>query len=592
MNTFAPQQRNDRSKAATQTKATQIAAHEAVHAGPHAESQLRLGQLVGGGPRAAAQLRLARMVTQRQEADEEELVQRDEVTDEEETAQLQTDEDEPMQQQTASQEDESLQLKSRGGLPANLKAGLEGLSGVSLDDVKVHYNSAKPSQLHAHAYTQGSEIHVGPGQEKHLPHEAWHAVQQKQGRVTATTQMQGVSINDDHALEREADVMGAKALQMKPVALSTREPSIVRSTETHGPIQMLREIELPEKDYGLGPSREAMEKRVADNINPKQNIATFHFVPRPPLAGGGEAAGEGFQITRPSTGIGMYVTVSERTQAERKINLSHSEHQIISGELEEMRKAENFPKQNVIDWVYTERPACPDVWYGHKFIANGCRTELKKIEELQKYRVWDVGPRGSEPYGLRDDLEITVFSTFESSSEIRKATIFAPIRSEIYRTLVINLTALIGDEAAKELADRLPSWSDYDLNLSRADQEGFRRQLLNVSGTIFRWMQMALNLRQTRYANLVQSLTDLYQDHYATTGSEEEYDTSAFDSIEDDARELANTLPVWSDYDPSFDASSLRVFNESLVEEAGKILEAERARLSASAEEEPELMSV
>jgi len=215
MNTFARQQRNDRSKAAAHTQTKQTATHNAAHVGPHAESQLRLGQLLGGGPRAAAQLQLAQMVAgdnrvaQRQEADEEELVQREEVPDEEDL----------IQRQTASEEDESLQLKagpdsqSPGGLPANLKAGLEGMSGVSLDDVKVHYNSAEPSQLHALAYTQGTEIHVGPGQEKHLPHEAWHTVQQKQGRVSATTQMRGVSINDDQALEREADVMGAKGLR-------------------------------------------------------------------------------------------------------------------------------------------------------------------------------------------------------------------------------------------------------------------------------------------------------------------------------------------------------------------------------------------
>jgi hypothetical protein len=26
-----------------------------------------------------------------------------------------------------------------------------------------------------------ADIHIGPGQEKHLAHEAWHTVQQKQG---------------------------------------------------------------------------------------------------------------------------------------------------------------------------------------------------------------------------------------------------------------------------------------------------------------------------------------------------------------------------------------------------------------------------
>ena len=45
-----------------------------------------------------------------------------------------------------------------------------------MDDVNVHYNSNKPAQLQAHAYAQGTDIHLGPGQEKHLPHEAWHVV--------------------------------------------------------------------------------------------------------------------------------------------------------------------------------------------------------------------------------------------------------------------------------------------------------------------------------------------------------------------------------------------------------------------------------
>jgi hypothetical protein len=109
-----------------------------------------------------------------------------------------------------------LQLKSNEnntGLPDNLKSGVENLSGLSLNDVNVHYNSEKPAQLNAHAYAQGTDIHVASGQEKHLPHEAWHVVQQKQGRVQPTKQMKDkVPVNDDEGLEKEADVMGAKSL--------------------------------------------------------------------------------------------------------------------------------------------------------------------------------------------------------------------------------------------------------------------------------------------------------------------------------------------------------------------------------------------
>ncbi len=73
-------------------------------------------------------------------------------------------------------------------LPAHLKSRIESLSGMSMDHIKVHYNSVQPAILQAHAYAQGSNIHVAPGQEK-LPHEAWHVVQQKQGRVKPTMQL-------------------------------------------------------------------------------------------------------------------------------------------------------------------------------------------------------------------------------------------------------------------------------------------------------------------------------------------------------------------------------------------------------------------
>ncbi len=116
------------------------------------------------------------------------------------------------------------------GLPDNLKAGVESLSGLSLDNVKVHYNSSQPAQLNAHAYAQGTDIHVGPGQEQHLPHETWHVVQQMQGRVKPTTQAKGFAINDNESLETEADQMGARALSN--ASLKSRLPSAQESSQS------------------------------------------------------------------------------------------------------------------------------------------------------------------------------------------------------------------------------------------------------------------------------------------------------------------------------------------------------------------------
>jgi Domain of unknown function (DUF4157) len=85
-----------------------------------------------------------------------------------------------------------------------------------MSDVRVHFNSSKPAGLGALAFSQGTDIHVAPGQASHLPHEAWHVVQQRQGRVQPTLQLKGDKVNLDRGLEREADAMGLRAEQNAP----------------------------------------------------------------------------------------------------------------------------------------------------------------------------------------------------------------------------------------------------------------------------------------------------------------------------------------------------------------------------------------
>ena len=114
------------------------------------------------------------------------------------------------------------------GMPDSLKAGIESLSGMDMSAVRVHRNSDKPAQLNAHAYAQGTDIHLAPGQERHLPHEAWHVVQQMQGRVRPNASIGQVQLNDEVALEHEATVMGEKAVQRNARSSATA-PSGLRS---------------------------------------------------------------------------------------------------------------------------------------------------------------------------------------------------------------------------------------------------------------------------------------------------------------------------------------------------------------------------
>ena len=104
----------------------------------------------------------------------------------------------------------SVRRENRTGIPTQLKERMERSTGLSLDDVRVHYNSALPARLDALAYTQGNQVEIGPGQERHLPHELGHVVQQKLGTVRANAMhSSGIALNTDARLERQADEIGA-----------------------------------------------------------------------------------------------------------------------------------------------------------------------------------------------------------------------------------------------------------------------------------------------------------------------------------------------------------------------------------------------
>lgn len=169
------------------------------------------------------------------------------------------------------------------GMPDRLKAGVERLSGLAMDDVRVRYNSPKPAQMQALAYTQGTEIHIAPGQEQHLPHEAWHVVQQLQGRVKPTTQVQGIAINDDAELETEADTMGTKVSRMSASNPSSMDetiqhksyPSTIQSphSKANAPHQTIPIVQRYRKGYQ--PNLKGLKVPKSSNDDKKFNAGEF-----------------------------------------------------------------------------------------------------------------------------------------------------------------------------------------------------------------------------------------------------------------------------------------------------------------------------
>ncbi|MBK7337611.1 MAG: DUF4157 domain-containing protein [Saprospirales bacterium] len=132
-------------------------------------------------------------------------------------------------------EEEELQMKKEGSAIQRQEEGGSGASGPSslpeslvnsasehfgsdFSDVQVHTDSQKAGDLGALAYTQGKDIHFAPNTydpasstgKSLIGHELTHVVQQSEGRVQATGEIDGMPLNDDHSLEREADDMGSR----------------------------------------------------------------------------------------------------------------------------------------------------------------------------------------------------------------------------------------------------------------------------------------------------------------------------------------------------------------------------------------------
>jgi hypothetical protein len=102
-------------------------------------------------------------------------------------------------------------------LPPVIRQKMESFYGTSFADVRVHVGP-HASAIGALAFTQGSHIHFAPGQynpssptgQQILGHELAHVVQQRSGRVRNPFGS-GVAVVQDHALESEADRLGARA---------------------------------------------------------------------------------------------------------------------------------------------------------------------------------------------------------------------------------------------------------------------------------------------------------------------------------------------------------------------------------------------
>lgn len=172
--------------------------------------QARLVETLQRAPDDEDELLQGKFVAQRDIDDEDELLQGKWAVQREPE-----EDDELFQGKFVTQKKEENQT----GIPDDVKQRMESSFGTDFSSVRVHSDSSKAPEVGALAFTQGTDIHFAPGQFKPetssgrqlLGHELAHVVQQSEGRVQPTTEIAGMSVNDDVSLEHEADVLGAKA---------------------------------------------------------------------------------------------------------------------------------------------------------------------------------------------------------------------------------------------------------------------------------------------------------------------------------------------------------------------------------------------
>lgn len=125
----------------------------------------------------------------------------------------------PMQAAGLQGTPEAVRLPGHGSgevMPEDVRRKMEAAFGVDFSSVRIH-QGPHAAAVGARAYTQGTDIHFAPGQYQPqsqrglelLGHELTHVVQQSQGRVQPTARADGINVNADASLEREANEMGA-----------------------------------------------------------------------------------------------------------------------------------------------------------------------------------------------------------------------------------------------------------------------------------------------------------------------------------------------------------------------------------------------
>ena len=142
--------------------------------------------------------------------------------------------------------------ESKEQMPEEVQAKMENSFGQDFSNVNIHTDSDQAKNIGAQAYAQGNNIHFAPGQynpgsksgQELLGHELTHVVQQSQGKVQpGEVHGKGLNINNDPALEKEADEMGKLASEGKDAKVSGIGNGVQKKEEQASPAPTKAELD-------------------------------------------------------------------------------------------------------------------------------------------------------------------------------------------------------------------------------------------------------------------------------------------------------------------------------------------------------------
>ncbi|HEX2901487.1 MAG TPA: DUF4157 domain-containing protein, partial [Bacteroidia bacterium] len=174
------------------------------------------------------------------------------------------------------------------GVPTDVMGKMESTFNADFSNVQIVQNSSKASEAGALAYAQGNSVHFAPGQfnpetpggQQLLGHELSHVVQQRQGRVQANSEVNGMPVNNDRSLEAEADQMGAKAAQMKVDTPSTPKAPSTGGASTAAPKQLKADPNANPAGKSEKEKKEVQEEGTGQVFNADSTLALDGFATR------------------------------------------------------------------------------------------------------------------------------------------------------------------------------------------------------------------------------------------------------------------------------------------------------------------------